>query len=130
MLKSNIPDKDIFAFADHEALTKIISNLLNNALKYGESLIVVSLGHSNEKNEVYISVSNDGKKIPAELKDRIFETFFRTKNTKETGSGIGLTLARSLAELHNGSLNFINLRENLNTFELIIPDHINKEKES
>lgn len=130
MLKSNIPDKDIFAFADHEALTKIISNLLNNALKYGESLIVVSLGHSNEKNEVYISVSNDGKKIPAELKDRIFEPFFRTKNTKETGSGIGLTLARSLAELHNGSLNFINLRENLNTFELIIPDHINKEKES
>jgi len=92
---------------DREAITKIISNLLSNALKFAESKVDIYLEPETEKeNIIRIRVNNDGKLIPMEISERIFEPFYQVDFDKpgEKGTGLGLSLARSLAELHHGRL--------------------------
>ena len=92
---------------DREAITKILSNLLSNALKFAESKVDLFLELETEKeNIIRIRVNSDGKLIPKELSERIFEPFYQIDFNKpgEKGTGLGLSLARSLAELHHGRL--------------------------
>lgn len=92
---------------DREAITKILSNLITNALKFAESKVDIFLEPKTEKdNTIRIRVNSDGKHIPKELSNKIFEPFYQIDFDKpgEKGTGLGLSLARSLAELHNGSL--------------------------
>lgn len=112
----------VFASIDREGLTKILTNLLSNAFKYSDSSIDISL--SGDKTYFTFQISNDGTLIPEELKEKIFEPFFQLKTIfRETsGSGIGLSLARSLAELHDGYL-FYSSQSGMNTFILKIPLH-------
>ncbi|MDR0844134.1 MAG: response regulator, partial [Tannerella sp.] len=126
-LAVNIPEEAIIAAVDREAFTKIISNLLNNARKYAACDIAVGL--EKESTSFSIIVTSDGDKIPEELSARIFEPFFRISKSSETvsGTGIGLPLARSLAELHGGRLCLESHPEaDTNTFVLILP--LNQEK--
>jgi CheY-like chemotaxis protein len=92
---------------DREAITKIISNLLSNALKFAESKVDIYLEPETEvENIIRLRVNNDGKLIPKEISERIFEPFYQVDFDKpgEKGTGLGLSLARSLAELHHGRL--------------------------
>lgn len=113
---------NIIIAADEEALTKIISNLLNNAVKYGESKVDIFIS-DEDKNLVIAKIYNDGKTIPDELADKIFEPFFRYRNTKEPGTGIGMALARSLTELHGGSLTYDG-SNGINSFTLQLPNKL------
>lgn len=111
------------AFVDIEAMNKIISNLFDNAIKYANKSVVVELLPLTESDiEFTILFKNDGILIPAKMKDKIFETFFRLKETERlSGSGIGLSLARSLAQLHGGNLILMENQESLNIFALTLP---------
>lgn len=124
-LIQHIPGQNIIAAVDKEALTKIISNLLNNALKYSEHTIQVEL--IKEHTTFTIKVVSDGDNIPEELSSRIFEPFFRINKTREytPGAGIGLPLAKSLAELHSGKL-YLDTGQPMNTFILTLPLHQEK----
>lgn len=123
--KLEMPRIVLHAYTDNEALRKILSNLINNAIKYSsEKVIVKLLAFSSEDLLFHIEVTNDGYIIPAELNEKIFEPFFRIKDTdKEAGTGIGLSLARSLAELHNGKLELKHTSNDTNTFLLSLPIH-------
>ena len=69
-----------------------------------------------------IEFRNDGFTIPYENRDKIFEPFYRLKETeKQTGTGIGLALSRSLTELHKGSLVLKESTDQLNHFVLTLP---------
>ncbi|MDB5278744.1 MAG: histidine kinase [Ferruginibacter sp.] len=117
------PDNDMIIFADEEALTKIFSNLFNNALKYANKKIAIRLLPANESTvSCVIEFENDGLKIPAEMREKIFEPFYRLKDSlKQQGTGIGLALARSLTLLHNGSLYLKDTADNLNVFVFCLP---------
>jgi ligand-binding sensor domain-containing protein/signal transduction histidine kinase/DNA-binding response OmpR family regulator len=118
-------EKDIFAFVDKEAFKKILSNLISNAIKYSKDKVSISLFRDDKK--LTLVVKNDGNLIPFQLKDKIFEPFFRVDNMDSTsGTGIGLSLAHSLTQLHNGNLQLIPDSE-LNVFELIVPLHQKEE---
>lgn len=107
---------------DREALIKMISNLLNNARKYGKSTVRLSLTR-NDKDYV-IKVASDGPKIKVEDRDRIFLAFYQTDSAAEikSGVGIGLPLSRSLAALLGGSLVLEdNPSETGNVFTLTLP---------
>ncbi|TPG31604.1 two-component regulator propeller domain-containing protein [Flavobacterium pectinovorum] len=118
-------EKDIFAFVDKEAFKKILSNLISNAIKYSKDKVFISLFRDDKK--LTLIVKNDGELIPFQLKDKIFEPFFRVDNMDSTsGTGIGLSLAHSLTQLHNGNLQLIPDLE-LNVFELIVPLHQEEE---
>jgi signal transduction histidine kinase len=69
-----------------------------------------------------IEISNDGMPIPSGMRERIFEPFYRIReNPKQKGTGIGLTLARSLTQLHQGSLFVKETTSEMNTFVLRLP---------
>ena len=94
-------DEQLFILADEPGLNKILNNLLHNALKYAESYIEVEAKRVGDN--VVVSIRNDGPIIPGEHRSRIFEPFVQYGNDAK-GVGIGLSLARTLAELHGGQL--------------------------
>jgi signal transduction histidine kinase/DNA-binding response OmpR family regulator len=106
-IKLHSPVNQYYLAVDREAITKILSNLLSNALKFAGSKIDLFLELETEKeNIIRIRINSDGKLIPKELRERIFEPFYQIDFNKpgEKGTGLGLSLARSLAELHHGRL--------------------------
>ena len=122
----NIAEQDFYAHVNKEAFTKIVSNLLNNAVKYAETYVYVFLEMNGigEKRMFYIRTVNDGVIIPNEMKEEIFKPFVRFNEKEDgkvtTGTGIGLALSRSLAELHQGSLMMLE-GEEANVFCLSLP---------
>ncbi len=112
-------EEDTYAPVNREAFIKILSNLLNNALKYSESMIRVELSVLDDTFR--ITVANDGEVVPPEMREAIFAPFFRhVRKEESTGTGIGLALARSLAELHHGTL-AMGADTELNVFVLTLP---------
>lgn len=118
------PVKEISAYIDIEAFNKIISNLIDNALKYGKSKIWIELQFSDQtETRFQIRVMNDGNLIPIHLFEKIFIPFYRLKeNQIKPGTGLGMSISRSLAELHNGTLTMQNHTER-NVFVLDLPVH-------
>lgn len=120
-----LQEQDFHAHVNKEAFTKIISNLLNNAVKYADSYVYVILdvNISPDKKEFCIRTINDGVIIPDEMKEEIFKPFVRFGEEEKkvtVGTGIGLALSRSLAELHRGSL-VMDEGEQVNNFRLTLP---------
>lgn len=118
----NVKTAPIFAFVDIDAFSKILNNLFYNAINYGEHKVVVKLTADAVNGELLISFSNDGYLIPAAMKEKIFEPFFRLKETRnKSGTGIGLSLTKSLVNLHKGKLFLKENFDGMNTFVLVIP---------
>lgn len=118
-----LPDEPVTAAVDKDSLTKIISNLINNAVKYSDSLITVSL--QKESTAFALRVDNDGEIIPVQHRFKVFEPFYRVHNDKQNSSGIGLPLVKALVELHNGEINYKE-QNGLNSFTVTLP--LNQEK--
>ncbi|MDR1518080.1 MAG: response regulator, partial [Dysgonamonadaceae bacterium] len=120
------PEQEMFVRLDKEAFLKIIGNLLNNAVKYCDKYIYAKayLTGAGDDAEFHFVVENDGELIPPNYKDEIFKPFVhldkKGKNERVSGTGIGLALARSLAELHAGTLSFED-DSRYNRFHLMIP---------
>lgn len=93
--------EDITTYADNEAITKIISNLFSNAIKYAETYLHIRLW--TEDGHFLLSMCNDGPEISPEMREEIFKPFVQCRE-KASGTGIGLPLARLLTELHHGAL--------------------------
>ena len=88
-----------------EAFTKIISNLLSNALKYAKSTIRITT--IEKDSEIVVTVTDDGIGITDQEKTKIFDAFYQVKNNSEInklGIGIGLHMTRSLVQLMNGKI--------------------------
>jgi signal transduction histidine kinase len=123
-----VPPLDpIKAKVDEAAMAKIMNNLLDNALKYGEQIIILSVALASDNNHYIIQLKNDGHQVPEEMHQKIFDPFFRwNKKRQIQGSGIGLFVSKSLAELHGGSLSFSIQEDKYNTFSLLLPLHISQ----
>jgi CheY-like chemotaxis protein len=93
--------------ADSVRLAQIVANLLNNAAKYTEDGGRISLSAGRDGNHVLVSVRDSGIGIPVDVLPRVFDLFAqadRTYHRAQGGLGIGLTLVRTLVELHGGSV--------------------------
>lgn len=114
-------DQELSVAIDQEALTKVISNLLINAIKFADTFVEVKL--MVESDYFSLQVNNDGKRIPEDVRLEIFKPFVQyeyDKNKIIPGSGIGLPLARALVELHDGTLNLDDSAD-CNSFVVKIP---------
>lgn len=125
VLKTESSSDAILANVDKEAVMKIISNLLTNAIKNASTFIHISLEDNSTPNggSFDLTIENDGEVVPAHKREALFKPFFqyKTKTTDiKNGTGLGLTLARSLAELHQGFL-VMNEKDDVNSFHLSIP---------
>ena len=97
---------DCWVLADKQRLRQVLLNLLSNAVKYNRAGGTVWVEHHAGETEVAITVRDDGPGIDLELQSRLFTPFDRlgAEGTGVEGTGIGLALTRSLAELMDGSL--------------------------
>jgi CheY-like chemotaxis protein len=106
-LDLDLPEEPVTLIADPVRLAQIVANLLNNAAKYTEDGGRVSLSGRREGNHAVISVRDTGVGIPVEVLPRVFDLFAqadRTYHRAQGGLGIGLTLVRTLVELHGGTV--------------------------
>jgi heavy metal sensor kinase len=125
-LTSEVPE-ELPIRADEGLLRRMILNLLDNAIKYTPAggRIVVTCRRIDSEYE--LSVTDTGQGIPAELQQRIFERFFRADNARthaETdggGAGLGLSIARWIAEAHQGRLVLARSDSSGSTFAAFLP---------
>ena len=108
----------MFADVDAEMFTKMVSNLVNNAIKHARTYAGVSLACTQDT--FTLRVSNDGDAIPPEYRDRIFAPFFKIDGSTD-GFGLGLPLVNSLAELHGGNVRIVPDAAELTVFEITMP---------
>jgi two-component system OmpR family sensor kinase len=106
-----MPKAELSIEADANQLRQVLTNLLANAIRFSaeNAIIEVSIGtpRGTKKGSVIIEVRDHGVGIPAELREKIFERFFRADNSRnrETGgSGLGLAIVKSIVERHGGTI--------------------------
>lgn len=102
-LEVEYPDADFTAMVDSEAITKMISNLLTNASKYTKDKVVLSCIVQPEQHTFVVKVADNGIGISKEDRKRIFKPFFQAMDNKP-GTGIGLSIVKSIVESHNGCI--------------------------
>lgn len=93
---------------DEEGLRVLVSNLLDNAIRYTpqNGKIIVRLG--KEQGHPVLEVSDDGPGIPKNERDKVFQRFYRIPGTASTGSGLGLSIVKSVADNHNAAVSVSN----------------------
>jgi signal transduction histidine kinase len=92
---------------DRSRLAQVLDNLISNALKFTPTSGRVSVRVSRTGRDAVVEVADTGVGIPAEEQDRLFERFFRSSNATEQaipGTGLGLTIAKTIVERHEGSI--------------------------
>ena len=106
-LSVSSPDAPMHLHADPARLAQVVGNLLSNACKFTPSGGAVHLSAKRERGQVVISVQDNGVGIPRADLERIFELFAQVDTSLErahSGLGIGLTLSKSLVEMHDGRI--------------------------
>ena len=86
---------------------RLVYNLVENAIKYNHSGGQVTVTAYKEQKHIYLSVADTGSGIPKELRERVFEPFFRvdkSRSRKLGGVGLGLALVREIVRVHDGSI--------------------------
>ena len=95
--------EDILIYADESQISRILINLIKNAVQAGAKHVSITASIDNSE-QILIKVANDGAPITPETQEQIFIPFF---TTKRDGSGIGLSLSRQIMRGHNGTLDLV-----------------------
>ncbi|MGI8555112.1 MAG: ATP-binding protein [Pyrinomonadaceae bacterium] len=129
-LESRIP-KDASVFADISRAEQILTNLVDNAIKFNreQGSVVVELERAAGKDLIHVKDLGEG--ISAEHLQRIFERFYRTDRARSReigGTGLGLAIAKHLARLHGGEISVASAAGKGSTFTIELPHIINAER--
>ena len=104
----NAVPPELVVCADLQRLQQVLTNLMDNAIKYGRENGQVKIGAITlPDNSVEISVSDDGPGIPPDALDRIFERFYRVdkaRSREQGGTGLGLSIVKHIVQVHGGRL--------------------------
>jgi two-component system sensor histidine kinase TctE len=102
--------RDLFVGVDPISLTEAITNLIDNAIKYGPPSNHITLSIEKTDSTASVSVTDEGPGIPIEEMERVTQRFERHESTQDPhGSGLGLAIARTVAESQGGELKLLNL---------------------
>ena len=120
----NIPEDSVFVMLDTDRFNRIIQNLANNAMRYNPVGTLVTVSLTVQNHQVFIDFSDDGIGIPDNIASNIFKPFVRvddSRNSKTGGSGLGLSIAKKIAEAHGGDLTLLADKNKGSTFRITIP---------
>jgi signal transduction histidine kinase len=101
-------DKDALIFADNHLIKQVLRIITENAVKYTKAKpCVIAMNISKEKGKVRIGISDNGIGMPSDDVPHIFDRFFRgdkSRNKQIPGNGLGLSIAYSIVQKHNGRI--------------------------
>ena len=108
--------------ADNYRITQVISNIINNSIKFTDQGIISIIGNVNS-DELTIKISDTGKGIDNEIINRLFDKFV---SRSEQGTGLGLFISKNIIEAHGGKINGFNNENGTGaTFVFTLPLHLN-----
>ncbi|MGV9013137.1 MAG: GAF domain-containing sensor histidine kinase [Flavobacteriales bacterium] len=109
--------------ADRLRLEQVVTNLLTNAVKYAPDGRTIQVGLSEDKDNVYVSVADEGPGVPSDQRDRIFERYYRDPGSdkKAQGLGVGLYIAADIMARHNGRIRVENGTQKGAVFHVSLP---------
>ena len=108
---------------DPDKLARVFDNLLRNAFHYSFPGSTVRITGQQEADTVVLTFTNEGRTIPAEKLERIFDQFFRLDSSRATrtgGAGLGLAIAKEIIALHGGTIRAASA-DNRITFTVRLP---------
>ena len=114
------PDPFPKVYADPDKVVQVLTNLVENACKYGSPSGMRVQGQFGD-DDVAVAVSDRGEGIPEEDLPKVFTKFFRRAEGKPTGSGLGLWISRGLVEAHGGRLIASSIPGQGSTFRFTLP---------
>jgi two-component system sensor histidine kinase BaeS len=106
-LSARLPDQPVEVFADDDRIEQLLSNLLENSLRYTDAPGQISIDVSRDRNIVHIRVEDSAPGVAASDCDRLFEPLFRADAARSRaagGSGLGLAICRAIVEAHAGKI--------------------------
>lgn len=115
------PDTEFEAIIDQEAITKVVSNLLTNAMKFTNNKISLTCSSNREQGTFEICVSDNGLGISNEEKEKIFKPFYQISSSSKPGTGIGLSLVKNLVDAHHGNITVADTASRGATFIVTLP---------
>jgi len=104
-------DEDVLVSGNPELLKVLLRNLIDNSVKHTISDTSVQVRVTQKKGDGCLSVSDDGPGIPEQEREKVLERFYRPLDTKAVGSGLGLSIVKRIAEIHNASLQILPVKE-------------------
>ncbi len=110
-LEIDVPEESCMMKVDPLQFSRVVTNLINNAIRHNEKGTTITLRMVSNEDEVTVVVSDNGELIPKKVADHIFEPFMVGDASRKTkgGSGLGLSIAKKIVEMHGGTLR---LRQN------------------
>ena len=117
------PNMTYFVSADYFKLKQVFTNLIENGIKYGNEKGAVNVILSRDKDEVLVSVKDDGPGIPPEHLNRIFDRFYRVDKSRSKdkgGSGLGLSIVKHIIQKHNSKVSVTSKVDKGTTFSFTL----------
>lgn len=123
MLTVTIPDTLPTVAADAGSVSEVLSNLIDNAIKYSNEGGLVNVRASAEGNFVKVAVEDHGIGMPGSVVSNLFHKFYRSHRSRETvaGTGIGLYICKAVVESHGGTIGVRSVEGEGSTFEFTLP---------
>jgi signal transduction histidine kinase len=103
-VRTDPPMEDIALRGDYEKLVSLVRNLLENAMRYAPPGSGIEVEVRAQPDGVSVSVTDEGPGIPPELRNRVFEGYYRIPGTPGEGSGLGLAIVREIAAQHGARI--------------------------
>lgn len=117
-------DPDIIICGNMEQIKQVIMILLDNAAKYTNTMGYINISLKKHYNHSILSVTNTGEGIPEEDLDKIFDRFYRidkARSREKGGHGLGLAIAKSIAQQHNGKISVKSTLHESTSFRIELP---------
>ena len=106
---------------DGPLIEQILHNIVHNALQYTPPGSVIEIKVNYRDNLCEIEISDNGRGIPEDKLDAVFDKFYRLPNSATGGTGVGLSIAKGFAHAHNGSISVANIPSGGARFTIVIP---------
>jgi signal transduction histidine kinase/CheY-like chemotaxis protein len=114
-------DEDIYVYCDKKEITKVLTNLISNAIKYSGNNSHITVSMEISTNWVKLNIADDGLGIEKDIQEHIFERYFQGDSTyhlSEAGTGIGLSYVKDVMELHHGKVTLVSEKKQGSSFSL------------